>query len=133
MEKTELIDLSRDHLRLSIACTLKIPAADYCNDLRTRTAVNRCLTNVMSLGYNKTIEEAIEEILSFRFFGDEPSATDLETISNELHACDNTFPREIQAYRSLHGKFDAGDSPENILAFIKSMTPITKEYEKLTD
>jgi hypothetical protein len=133
MTKQELVDASRNHLRLSIACTLQIPLEDYRCSIDMRTAVNRCLTNVMSLGYNDSLAEALEEILEVRFFGGSPSSDEFDALVTELRATRNTFEREVSAYRYLHKKFAEGEAPRAIFDHVKSMTPLTDEYRNERD
>jgi len=128
MNKQELVDASRDHLRLSIACTLKISRENYRATLDTQTAVNRCLTNVMSLGYNDDFADALKEALEYRFSGGSPSSEEFDNFVTELRATRNTFPTEVEAYSYLHKKFAEGESPIIILEHVKSMTPLSDEY-----
>ena len=129
MNKQELVDASRDHLRLSIACSLKIPLIDYLGSIDIQTAVNRCLTNVMSLGYNDTFAEALKEALEYRFYGGSPSDEECDELVTELRAVKNTFEKEVSAYSYLHIKFNEGEAPCKILDNVKSMTPLTNEYK----
>ena len=130
MNKQELVDSSTDHLRLSVACTLRISLKDYRTSIDTQTAVDRCLTNVMSLGYNDKLAEALKEILEYRFFGGSPSSDEFDALVTELRGTRNTFEREVAAYRYLHKKFAEGDTPSTILEHVKAMTPLTDEYRE---
>ena len=130
MNKQELVDASKDHLRLSIACTLNIRLDDFRGSIDTQTAVNRCLTNVMSLGYNDSLAEALKELLEYRFFGGSPSSEEFDELVTELRATRNTFAREVSAYSYLHRKFKEGEVPSIILHHVKSITPLTDEYKK---
>lgn len=132
MDKQELVDAGRDHLRLSIACTLKISSGDYQRSMDVRSAVNNCLTNVMSLGYNDDLVEALKEVLEYRFFGGVPSSEEFDELVTELRATRNTFKSEVSAYSYLHNKkFNAGENPNLILDHVKSMTPLTDEYKEM--
>jgi len=128
MNKQDLVDASRDHLRLSIACTLKIPWEDYQGSLDTRTGVNRCLTHVMSLGYNDNFSDALKEALGYRFLSSPPSSEEFDGLVTELRAIRNTFRKEVGAYRYLHKKFSEGEPPSMILEQVESMTPLAEKY-----
>jgi hypothetical protein len=129
MDKQQLVDASRDHLRLSIACTLGIAFDAYTSSLDTQTAVNRCLTNVMSLGYHDKLADALQEVIEYRFFGGPPTSEQFDELVTELRASRNTFSKEVEAYQYLHRKFEEGEPTDLILEQIKRMTPLADEYK----
>lgn len=128
MSKRDLINAARDHLRLSIACTLGVEHKDYQSSLDIQNAVNRCLTYVMSLGYNESFEDALRESIQFLFFGGSPNEEEFDDLVEQLRASRATFIVEIAAYRYLHSSFEAGENPQSILDHIKEMTPLKSDY-----
>jgi hypothetical protein len=130
MNKQDLVDAGREHLRFAVAGTLGIQLSDYRESIETQTAVNRCLTNVMSLGYNVDFVEALKEAIEYRFFGGAPSSEEFDDFVTELRATRNTFHREVAAYSHLHRKFEEGLPAELILKQVKAMTPLENEYKE---
>jgi hypothetical protein len=129
MNKQDLIDAARDHLRLSIACTLDIDVEAYRSSLHAQNEVNKCLTNVMSLGANDELVDALKEILELRYIGGSPTSEEFDDLVLHLRACRNTFHKEIEAYRCLYKSFEKGQSPEVILQEIKAITPLQPDYQ----
>lgn len=128
MNKQELVDACRHYLRLSVAGTLNIPAGDYRGSLQAQTAVKRCVTNIMSLGYNEELSDAFDEVLTFRFFGEPLSEKQCEEVLEELRASRNTFQNEISAYRYAVRSFDEGNDPAEILEEVKRIAPLREDY-----
>ncbi len=94
----------------------------------TRTAVDRCLTNVMALGYNPSVEAALEEICDFRFFGEDLDDATLAEIRTEMVATNNTFVAEVAAYAKAHELLRQGISPDEILEAVRPMVLIANAY-----
>ena len=129
MNKQDLVNAARNHLKFSIAGTLGISAADYFGSIDIQTSVERCLTHVMSIGYNSNFEEAIDEMKLYRFAGEELSEEQEMGFVTEMRGCQNTFRKEIAAYKKLFFQWDSGIVPEEILKHLKSSTPLVKGYE----
>lgn len=132
MDKQELIDACREHLRLSCACTLNIPVEDYYSSLEPQTAAKRCVTHVMAIGYNESLAEAVKEIIAFRYYGGAPSEDEFDELVEELRACRNTFHKEVAAYRHAHKQFGEGKEPKEILEEVKKLTPLGEDYLQRT-
>lgn len=128
MNKDELLDNVQRLLRKAIAARLKIARADYDASLDTQTAVNRCLTNVMALGYNRDINAAVQDLCETRFFGDEIDEKLREAIQTEVVATYNTFSLEVAAFARMHELNLANVDAAEIWTCIQPMVSITADY-----
>jgi hypothetical protein len=128
MNKQELVDAARDHLLMSVACTLDISPEAYRSSLDTQTKVKRHRSNIMSLGYNEDFADAVKELMEYRYYGDTLSDEVSEIAIKELRVCMALFPKEIEAYRSLFKSLKNGLLPEIILEHFKTSVPVKEEY-----
>jgi hypothetical protein len=129
MNDRELLENVKSLLRKAIASRLKIAKADYDASFDTQTAVNRLLTNVMSIGYNKgDIDEVLEELCTGRHFGDEDNEAVIDATRKEVVATQNQFSSEIAAFARMHELNQAGAAPEATWAKIQSMVVLGEDY-----
>jgi len=129
MTQNELIEELGSLLRLAIASRLNIPKSDYDVSLDTRTAVNRCLSNVMALGYNSDIEAATKEICDSRFFGEDLDDATMAEIRMEIIASKNSFTAEVAFYAKAHELLRLGISPDQVLKSIQPLIRIDDAYK----
>jgi hypothetical protein len=119
--------------RYSIATTLKISGSDYAKSIDAQTAVNRCLTIVMSIGYNRELGPTVDELIEYGMGDLGPTKCspghrhDLET---EVQACYNTFRAEAEAFVAFHTMCDRGVKPGESTALANK---IDAECKTLTD
>jgi hypothetical protein len=101
MNENELLHDVKGFLRKSIASTLNIPKQDYDASLDTRTAVDRCLTMIMAIGYNKTLDDVLDDLCEA---GSLFNANKISraVVQKEVMACLNTFRYEVAFFKKMH-------------------------------
>ena len=130
MTQQTLFENVKSLLRHAIASRLKIAKTDYDTSFNAQTAVNRCLTNVMSIGYNQgNVEAVLEELCTARHFGDEDNEAVIDAMRKEVVATQNTFCSEIAAFAKMHELNQAGAAPEATWARIQSMVVLGEDYK----
>ena len=129
MNENELLENVKSLLRKAIASRLNIAETDYDASFDTQTAVNRLLTNVMSIGYNKgDIAAALEELCMARHFGDEGDKAVVDAMRKEVAATQDKLGSEIAAFAKMHELNHAGAAPEATWAQIQLMVAVEKDY-----
>jgi len=117
-------------LRKAIATHLKLTKADYESSLDATNAVNRLLTNVMSIGYNKgDMHEVLDELCTARHFGDQDNEAVIEAMRGEIALTQLKLSSEIAAFTKMHEMNQAGAAPAVTWAQIQTMLVVGEEYE----
>jgi len=128
MTQQELLESVKSLLRKAITFRLKIAKADYDESLDAQNAVSRCLTNVMSIGYNDSdIDAVLEELCTARHFGEENDKAVIDAMRKEVLATQNTFRSEIAAFAKMHEMNQAGAAPVATWAKIRSMVVLRED------
>ena len=96
-----LLNDVKDLLRRSIASTLKIEKAHYNMSLDAQTAVDRCLSMVMAIGYNETLDGALDDLCEMGSFLN-ANTISREIVQKEVMASLNTFRFEIAVFKRMH-------------------------------
>jgi hypothetical protein len=128
MDDRELLENVKSLLRQAIASRLKIAKADFDASFDTQTAVNRLLTSVMSIGYNKgDMDAVLEELCTARHFGDEDNKAVVDAMRKEVVATQDKLGFEIAAFAKMHELNQAGAPPEATWAQIQSMVVLGED------
>ena len=114
MNRDALLEDVKGLLRRSIASTLKIEKVDYDASLDTQTAVNRCLSMVMAIGYNKTLDGALDDLCEMGSLFNTGTIS-RETVQKEVMASLNTFRLEIRIFKRMHEMNQNNMEPKDIL------------------
>ena len=122
-----LLDDIKDLLRRSIASSLKIAKSDYDASLDTQTAVNECLSMIMAIGYNDTLDGAIDDICKFRS-GYTGSEFPRNVVQKEIIACQNTFRSEVAGFKKMHDMKRREMEPADIWSSVIFQISISPEY-----
>jgi hypothetical protein len=128
MNRNALLEDVKGLLQLSIASTLKIEKADYDISLDTQTAVNRCLSMVMAIGYNETLDGALDDLceMGALFNANKISRNEVQ---KEVMACLNTFRFEIAGFKKMHEMNRQNMEPKDIWNYLISHIPIPPDYQ----
>jgi hypothetical protein len=122
-----LLNDVKELLRRSIASTLKIEKANYDASLDTRTDVNKCLSMVMAIGYNETLDGALDDLCQL---GSIFSASTIprEIVQKEIMACLNTFRFEIAVFKRMHEMQRQNIEPKDVWNDLKGKAPVDSAY-----
>jgi len=122
-----LLNDVKDLLRRSIASTLKIEKAHYNMSLDAQTAVDRCLSMVMAIGYNETLDGAIDDLSEMGSLFN-ANTISRETVQKEVMASLNTFRFEIAAFKRMHEMERHNIEPKVVWSEIISQIHIAEDY-----
>jgi hypothetical protein len=129
MTQQALLENVKSLLRKAIGSRLKIAGTDYDESLDAQNAVSRCLSNVMSIGYNNSdIDAVLEELCTARHFAEENDKAVIDAMRKEVLAAQDTFRSEIAAFAEMHEMNQAGAAPEANWAQIQLMVAVEKDY-----
>ena len=128
MNKDTLLENVKELLRRSIASTLKIEKTDYDMSLDTQTAVNRCLSMIMAIGYNETLDGALDDLCEMGSLFN-ANAISREVVQKEIMACLNTFRVEIAVFKIMHQMNQQNKEPREIWNDITSKIIIPHDYQ----
>jgi hypothetical protein len=129
MTQQALLENVKSLLRKAIASRLKIARTNYDESLDAQNAVSRCLSNVMSIGYNNSdIDAVLEELCTARHFGEENDKAVIDAMWKEVLATQNTFRSEIAAFAKMHEMNQAGAAPVATWAQVQSMVVLGEDY-----
>jgi hypothetical protein len=128
MNENELLDNVKGLLRKSIATTLKIPRPDYETSMGVQISVDRCLTMIMAIGCNETLDGALDFLCEAGSLFN-PNKISREAVQKEIMVCLNTFRYEIALFKKMQSMEQAGEAPESIWAKIQSMTILGEDYK----
>jgi hypothetical protein len=113
MNRDALLEDVKGLLRRSIASTLKIEKAEYDASLDTQTAVKRCLSMVMAIGYNETLDGALDDLCEMGSLFNTGTIS-REIVQKEVMACLNTFRFEIWIFKRMHEMNQNNMEPQEI-------------------
>ena len=119
MDRETLIKDVKGLLRRSIASTLQVTMTDYEASSETRTAIDRWLFVVTTIGYNATLDGAINDLC------EKSSFFNLNTVSRriiraEVEACCNIFRFEVAAFIRVHEMNRCDMEPGDIWSYLIS-------------
>lgn len=127
MNTDELLPYVKELLRRAIATTLKVPQSHFASSPQAQAAVSQCLTNVMAIGYNESLDAATDDLLGMRSaLGANISRPELR---REIEATSNTFPVEIAGFARMHEMNRRNVEAKEIWAFLRAEVPIGPEYD----
>ncbi|MDB6134354.1 MAG: hypothetical protein JWM59_2597 [Verrucomicrobiales bacterium] len=123
----ELLDYVKEFMRRAIATALKISRHELAGSMETQSAVTQCLTTVISIGYNNSLDAASEELHTMRsMLGQSASLADTQ---QHVHACYNTLREPIAGFERYHELSQRRMSPTAIWDWLRSRIHISMDYQ----
>ena len=116
---------------LGVKKTLKPEDREAVIDGRVRLlpdAIERCITDIVALGYNVTFEGAINDLIEMHSAKGGLGITRddaLESIAHELRLCHNTFSLEVQLFSRMHKLVKSGMSNQDVWEKFRGSFPAT--------
>jgi hypothetical protein len=123
-----LLNDVKEILRRSIASTLKIEKAHYKVSLDAQTAVDRCLSMVMAIGYNETLDGALDDLCEMGSLLNAHTIS-REIVQKEVMASLNTFRFEIAVFKRMHEMGRLNMEAEVIWNELISQVHISLDYQ----
>jgi hypothetical protein len=127
LNRDALLNDVKDLLRRSIASTLKIGKAHYDMSLDAQTAVDRCLSMVMAIGYNETLEGALDDLCEMGSFLN-TNKISRDKVQKEVMGSLNTFRFEIAMFKRMHEMGKHNMEPKAIWKELIAKIHIAPEY-----